>query len=85
MKKLENKLKKHKYDKILLKLSIDPTRNLVKVMKRINFYISLQYKVYNINFRQKYGPLLCMKKLYSKIHKKINNSVMFAIFYQRTY
>lgn len=62
MKKLENKFKKHKYDKILLKLSIDPTENVDKVMKRINFYISLQYKVYNINFRKKYGPLLFMKK-----------------------
>lgn len=62
MKKLENKFRKQKYDKILLKLSIDPTEDLDKVMKRINFYISLQYKVYNINFRKKYGPLLFMKK-----------------------
>lgn len=62
MKKLENKFRKQEYDKILLKLSIDPTEDLDKVMKRINFYISLQYKVYNINFRKKYGPLLFMKK-----------------------
>ena len=62
IKKLENKFKKEKYNKILLKLSIDPTENIDKVMKRINFYISLQYKVYNINFRKKYGPLLYMEK-----------------------
>ena len=46
-----------------VKLSIDPTENIDKVMKRINFYISLQYKVYNIDFRKKYGPLLYMKKM----------------------
>ncbi len=63
MKKLENKFKKEKYNKILLKLSIDPTENIDKVMKRINFYISLQYKVYNIDFRKKYGPLLYLKKM----------------------
>lgn len=31
-------------------------------MKRLNFYISLKYKVYDIKFREKYGPLLFMQK-----------------------
>ena len=62
MERLERKFKKNKYNNILLNLSIDPTENIDKVMKRINFYISLQYKVYDIKFRKKYGPLLYMKK-----------------------
>jgi hypothetical protein len=66
MKKLERKFKKEKYNNILLNVSIDPTENINIVMKRINFYISLQYKVYNIQFREKYGPLLYMKKILKK-------------------
>jgi len=60
--RLERKFKKDKYNNIMLNLSIDPTENINTVMKRINFYISLQYKVYDIKFRKKYGPLLYMKK-----------------------
>jgi len=63
MERLERKFKKDKYKNILLNLSIDPTENIDTVMKRINFYISLQYKVYDIKYRKKYGPLLYMKKL----------------------
>jgi hypothetical protein len=63
MERLERKFKKDKYSNIMLNLSIDPTENIDTVMKRINFYISLQYKVYDIKFRKKYGPLLYMKKL----------------------
>jgi len=62
MNKLEKKFKREKIEKILLNVSIDPTENLKTVMIRINFYISLQYKVYNIKFREEYGPLLYMKK-----------------------
>lgn len=62
MNKLETKFKKNKYEHIFLTLSIDPTENIKTVMKRINFYISLQYKVYDIKFRDKHGPLLHMKK-----------------------
>ena len=62
MERLERKFKKNKYNNIMLNLSIDPTENIDSVMKRINFYISLQYKVYDIKFRKKYGPLLYMKK-----------------------
>jgi hypothetical protein len=64
MNKLEKKFKKENYKKILLNLSIDPTENINNVMKRINFYISLQYKVYDIKFRKKYGPLLYMQKIF---------------------
>jgi hypothetical protein len=64
MNKLERKFKKENYKKILLNLSIDPTENINDVMKRINFYISLQYKVYDIKFRKKYGPLLYMQKVF---------------------
>lgn len=63
MEKLERKFKKDGHKKILLNLSIDPTENSDTVMRRINFYISLQYKVYNIKFREKYGPLLYMQKV----------------------
>jgi hypothetical protein len=28
----------------------------------LNFYIGLQYKVYDIKFRRKFGPLLFMHK-----------------------
>ena len=47
---------------ILLNVSIDPNENKNTVMKRLNFYIGLQYKVYDIKFRKKNGPLLLMKK-----------------------
>jgi len=63
MEKLERKFKKDNLECILLEISIDPTENLDIVKKRINFYITLQYKVYDIKFRPKYGPLLYMKKL----------------------
>ena len=62
IKKIESKLKKNKTKKIILNLSIDPTEDKIKVMKRINFYINLHYKVYDIKFREKYGPLLYMEK-----------------------
>jgi hypothetical protein len=62
MKKIESKLKRNQTKKIILNLSIDPTENKIKVMKRINFYINLHYKVYDIKFREKYGPLLYMEK-----------------------
>jgi len=62
IKKIESKLKRNQTKKIILNLSIDPTENKIKVMKRINFYINLHYKVYDIKFREKYGPLLYMEK-----------------------
>lgn len=62
MDKLEKKFKRESIKKILLNVSIDPNENIKTVMIRINFYISLQYKVYNIKFRDHYGPLLYMKK-----------------------
>ena len=62
MKKMETIFKKNNINEILLNVSIDPTENKNNVMRRLNFYIGLQYKVYDIKFRKKYGPLLSMKK-----------------------
>lgn len=62
MKKMETIFKKNNIEKILLNVSIDPTENKNNVMKRLNFYIGLQYKVYDIKFRKKIGPLLLMHK-----------------------
>ena len=62
MKKMETIFKKNNIEEILLNVSIDPTENKNNVMKRLNFYIGLQYKVYDIKFRKKFGPLLLMHK-----------------------
>jgi len=62
MKKIEKYFNKKNINKILLNISIDPTEDKNTVMKRLNFYIGLQYKVYDIKFRKKYGSLLLMKK-----------------------
>jgi len=64
LKRLERTLFK-KYSKITLNLSIDPIeyksdKNVV--MRRINFYIKNNYRVFNIKFRKKHGPLLKMYK-----------------------
>ena len=62
MKKMEKYFIKKNINMILLNVSIDPTEDKNNVMKRLNFYIGLQYKVYDIKFRKKYGPLFLMKK-----------------------
>jgi len=61
LKRLEKILLK-KYPKIILKVSIDPTENKNTVMRRLNFYIKNNYRVYDIKFRKKYGPLLSLHK-----------------------
>jgi hypothetical protein len=63
MKRMESKFRKDKINKILLNVSIDPKENKNTVMKRINYYVSLRYKVYDIKFRKINGPLLYMEKL----------------------
>ena len=62
MKKMETIFKKNNVKEILLNVSIDPTENKNGVMRRLNFYIGLQYKVYDIKFRRKFGPLFFMHK-----------------------
>ena len=62
MKKMETIFKKNNVKEILLNVSIDPTENKNDVMRRLNFYIGLQYKVYDIKFRRKFGPLFFMHK-----------------------
>ena len=62
MKKMETIFKKNNVKEILLNVSIDPTENKNGVMRRLNFYIGLQYKIYDIKFRRKFGPLFFMHK-----------------------
>ena len=62
MKIMEKLFIKNKICNIILNASVDPTENKETVMKRINFYIGLNYRIYDIIFRKKYGPLLLMKK-----------------------
>ena len=62
MKKIEKYFNKKNINTILLNISVDPTEDKNTIMKILNFYIGLQYKVYDIKFRKKYGPLLLMKK-----------------------
>ena len=54
-----------KYSQINLNVSIDPTEDQEVVKRRINFYIKNNYRVCDIKFRKKYGPLL-------KMFKKLN-------------
>lgn len=51
-----------KYSKIILKVSIDPNEKDESVIRRINFYIKNNYRVFHIKYRKKYGPLLSMYK-----------------------
>jgi hypothetical protein len=62
MKIVEKICKRHNKHYIILNCSIDPEENIKNVMRRLNFYISLQYRVYNIKFRKKHGPLLFLQK-----------------------
>lgn len=61
LKRVEKALFK-KYNKIILNVSIDPNERKNTVMRRINFYIKNSYRVYDITYRNKYGPLLHMSK-----------------------
>src|SRR5438105_3960745 len=54
--KLEQKLKKDKIKQIQLNLSIDPNENKDTVMRRINFWFGLEFRVRDIEFRKKFGP-----------------------------
>jgi hypothetical protein len=61
LKRLEKILFK-KYNKIILNVSIDPNEKKETVLRRINFYIKNNYRVSDIKFRKKHGPLLLMYK-----------------------
>ena len=52
MRKIEKKFYQQGIKQINLNVSIDSTENISNVMRRLNFYISLKYKVYNITFRK---------------------------------
>lgn len=51
-----------KYNKIFLNCSIDPNEKKDTVINRINFYIKNNYRIYDIEFRNKNGPLFKMFK-----------------------
>ena len=51
---METIFKKNNIKEILLNVSIDPIEQKNDVMRRLNFYIGLQYKVYDIKFRKKF-------------------------------
>ena len=54
--------KKNKIKTLILKISVDPTEKKESVMRRINFYVKCNFRVYDIVFRKKFGPLMYMKK-----------------------
>ncbi len=60
-KRLERKWKKN-YEKVILKVSIDPNEKKDTIIRRLNFWYKLGFKTKNIKFRNKYGPLLTMEK-----------------------
>lgn len=62
LKRIERSLFK-KYKKILLNVSLDPNENKNTVMRRMNFYIKNNYRVFDITYRKKYGSLLHMIKI----------------------
>ena len=67
MKRIEEKLKKINIKKIILNVSIDQNENKIIVMKRLNFYIGLHYKVFDIlNIEQNMVHYYIWKKIYKK-------------------
>lgn len=49
-------------NKIILQVSIDPNEKKETVIRRLNFYIKNRYRIFDIEYRKKYGPLLSMFK-----------------------
>ncbi len=62
MANIEHHFKQKKVKKIVLNCSIDPTEKKETVLRRLNFYIKMQYRVTNITFREKHIILLFMEK-----------------------
>ena len=62
LKSAEKWVKKSPRATLYLKCSVDPTESQKTVMRRMNFYARAGYKVYEITWRKKYGPLLHMAK-----------------------
>jgi hypothetical protein len=58
----QTSLNSNSVKEILLNISIDPTEKDTVVMKRLNFYIKCNFRVYEIKYRKTYGPLLMMKR-----------------------
>jgi len=59
--KVEGQLRKY-YKRVILNLSIDQQELKSHVMRRINFYIKNNYRVYNIIYRKQFGVELQMEK-----------------------
>ena len=47
-------------DKIELKVSIDPNERKEKVIRRMNFYIKNNFRVFDIKYRDQSGPIFSM-------------------------
>lgn len=57
------KLRDLGYDKVIAKVSIDPTEDQSTVKRRLNFYIGQGFRVEgSITYRENFGPLLTMAK-----------------------
>lgn len=59
---IENHFKKKGIKKITLDCSIDPNEKKETVIRRVNFFFKQGYRVYDIDFRKDYGPLLQLEK-----------------------
>ena len=60
---LESKFRAAGYEKVLLKISVDPTERKEKVLRRLNFYCKMGYKMKDVEFRPKLGPIFVAEKV----------------------
>ena len=66
LKVIQSKLRRAGFSTIELHVSIDPNERQQTVLRRINFYIKNNYRVTDITFRPKNGPLFTMVKTFRK-------------------
>jgi hypothetical protein len=62
MKKLERAFIAAGYNKITLNVSLDPTERKDTVLRRLNYYIGLDYRAVGITYRA-HGVLINMEKM----------------------
>ena len=60
MRLLVAEFKRNGVKRINADVSIDPTERLADVVRRLNFWFGIGFRVVDIKFRPKYGPLLKM-------------------------
>ena len=63
MRLLISEFKKNNIKYIHINVSVDPTERLAGVIRRLNFWFGIGFRVADIKFRPKYGPLLKMTKI----------------------